>query len=91
IEVLGSRSVVLAAVKRAGLYIKYVNNGLFIDKPISKADSKINAAMEDKFLDTLLSDVNIRLKLDEDSLYMMSYNYYDKRTKEVIESEPVKI
>lgn len=91
IEVLGSKSVVLAAVKRAGLYIKYVSNGLFIDKPISKADSKINAAMEDKFLDALLSDVNIRLELDEDSLYMMSYNYYDEKTKEVKESEPVKI
>ena len=32
IEVLGSKSVVLAAVKRAGLYIKYVNNGLFMEK-----------------------------------------------------------
>lgn len=91
IEVLGSKSVVLAAVKRAGLYIKYVNNGTLIDKPISKATSRINAAIEEKLLDSLSSSVNINLELGEDSLYMMSYSHYCNKTKKVVESKPVKI
>lgn len=91
IEVLSSKSVILAAVKRAGLYVKYVNNDFLVDKPIYRDASRVRVAMEDKYLDVLPSVVNINLKLGSDSLYMMTYDYFNTVEKKEVESEPVKI
>lgn len=91
IEVLTSRSVVQAAVKRAGLYVKYVCNGFLADQPIYKTLSPVNVAMEDKDVESLSSTINVKLDLEDDSLYYVSYSYYSVDDNGLFKSEPVKV
>lgn len=91
IEVLTSRSVVQAAVKRAGLYVKYVCNGFLADQPIYKTLSPVNVAMEDKDVESLSSTINVKLELEGDSLYYVSYSYYSVDDNGLFTSEPVKV
>lgn len=91
IEVLTSRSVVQAAVKRAGLYVKYVCNGFLADQPIYKTLSPVNVAMEDKDVESLSSTINVKLELEDDSLYYVSYSYYSVDDNGLFKSEPVKV
>ncbi len=85
IEVLTSKSVVELAVRRAGLYVKYQENGFLIDKPIHKNSSRIQAVMPDEALNALKSSLNVAFELGDDSLYSVSYNFYDVLKREEVE------
>ena len=89
IEVLTSKSVVELAVRRAGLYVKYAENGFFVDRPIYKNVSRVQAAMTSEALDELTSGLSIALELNSDSLYSVSYSYYNRLLKKEVESRPI--
>lgn len=89
IEVITSKSVVGLAVKRAGLYVKYLEKCFVVDRPIYKSASPVQAAMPDEALEALNSSINIAFELNEDSFYSVSYKYYDAEAREVVESLPI--
>ncbi len=91
IEVLTSKNVVAAAVKRAGLYVRYVKDGFLVDRPIYKGQSRIHAAMNDADLEALPRGIDIKLELGSDSLYEISCCYELEGSDDIIETEPIKV
>lgn len=91
IEVIVSRNVVQSAVKRAGLYVRYVCNGFLADNPIAKELCRVHVAMEEENVDKLTDVINVNLKLEQDSLYTVSYSFFNGEIREVVSSEPARV
>lgn len=88
IEVINSYSVVRGAVLDAGLYISYSTPRLFGAAPIYKMSSPVNAVIKESDLDNLKSSLRIKLELNSDSIYMVSYTYENLAEGLEIETEP---
>lgn len=75
IEMLCSKSVVQGAVLNAGLYVKYSIDDFYVDKPIYKENSPVQVAILEEDLMKLQKPLFLHLKLNEDSIYSVSYEY----------------
>lgn len=91
IEVLNSKSVVQMAVMHSGLYVRYFLDGTFSASPIYKGSSPLHLTILEEDLDKLFSPLELKLTLDKDSLYNVSYRYKNEAEGLNIETLPVKI
>lgn len=87
IEVLCSNVVVRNAVFDAGLYTKYSIEELFSVLPIYKMSSPVHLSIMEKDLNNLMAPLCIKLSLNSDSLYEVSYTYKNEFEEVEIESE----
>ena len=88
IEVINSYSVVRGAVLDAGLYVSYSKPKLIGVTPIYKKSSPVNAVIKENDLDNLKSSLRIKLELNSDSIYMVSYRYENLSEGFEVETEP---
>ena len=88
IEVIKSYSVVRGAVLDAGLYVSYSKPKLIGVTPIYKKSSPVNAVIKENDLDNLKSSLRIKLELNSDSIYMVSYRYENLSEGFEVETEP---
>lgn len=87
IEVLNSMSVVSGAVLQSGLYVSYYQPKMIGYRPVYKASSPVNATIQMQDLENLRSSLLIDLKVNEDSLYTVAYEYENESEGLEIESE----
>lgn len=91
IEVINSKSVVQMAVMHSGLYIKYVNDGTFVSKPIYKLSCPILVSVNEESLGMLMSALRLKFELNSDSVYEVSYQYTNEAEDIDVESTPQRI
>lgn len=87
IEVLKSKSVVRMAILASELYVKYTENGFFVDRPIYRTASPITAKISSEELEHLSTTISMNFTLNSDSLYQVIYKYRNSNGEDV-ESAP---
>lgn len=87
IEVLNSKSVVQMAVLRSGVYTKYFRSRMFKSSPIYKDVSPVQLTILQEDLNNLSAVLDVKLTLNKDSLYEVSYKYENLNEGLEIESE----